>query len=228
MTAFVVDTNVAIAANGRRTHADSRCQLACVKRLNSVVKGEVVAIDAKGEILQEYRRHLSHQGMPGVGDAFFKHVFDNQYMGDRVRRATVTPSDNDERGFEELPANAFDRSDRKFLAVAVAARAVVRRPDGTQAVCQYRDRGRSRIHPHLGLSLPGGRNQHRRDQGSQAELSPIGHHEGRHRRSRQPIPKEMLNDKFLRQVRPGIGDRLLEALWSVELVNSAKELAALY
>lgn len=31
----------------------------------------------------------------------------------------------DERGFEELPENTFDRSDRKFLAVAVVARAVV-------------------------------------------------------------------------------------------------------
>lgn len=47
-----------------------------------------------------------------------------------------------------------------------------------------------------------------------------------------PIPREILNDKFLRQVRPRIGDqraaRLLEALWSLEFVDSAKELAALY
>ncbi len=48
----------------------------------------------------------------------------------------------------------------------------------------------------------------------------------------KPIPREMLDSKFLRQVRPEIGDeraaRLLEALWSVESVHSAKELAALY
>ena len=47
-----------------------------------------------------------------------------------------------------------------------------------------------------------------------------------------PIPKEMLDDKFLHQVRPVIGDqradRLVEALWSVESVRSANELAALY
>ena len=36
----------------------------------------------------------------------------------------MTPA-GDERGFEELPENTFDRSDRKFLAVAVAARVVV-------------------------------------------------------------------------------------------------------
>ena len=42
-----------------------------------------------------------------------------------LRRVAVTPSDDDRRGFDELPENRFDRSDRKFLAVAVAAKAVV-------------------------------------------------------------------------------------------------------
>ena len=37
----------------------------------------------------------------------------------------VTPIDDDRRGYEELPENKFDRSDRKFLAVAVVANAVV-------------------------------------------------------------------------------------------------------
>ncbi|MCY4636784.1 MAG: hypothetical protein OXG04_20165 [Acidobacteria bacterium] len=69
---FVVDTNVAMAANGRETHADARCQLACVERLKSLAAGEVVAIDDRGLILDE-----------------------------------------------------FDRSDRKFLAVAVVGEAVV-------------------------------------------------------------------------------------------------------
>lgn len=33
--------------------------------------------------------------------------------------------DDDRRGFKELPVNRFDRSDRKFLAVAVAGKAPV-------------------------------------------------------------------------------------------------------
>ena len=125
MTAFVVDTNVAIAANGRHTHADASCQLTCVQRLKSVAENEVVAIDEAGSILEEYARNLRFSGMPGVGDKFFKHVFNYQYQDDRVRRVAVTPSDDDGRGFEELPENTFDRSDRKFLAVAVVAKAVV-------------------------------------------------------------------------------------------------------
>ena len=84
-----------------------------------------VAIDDTGLILEEYRGHLSFAGQPGVGDAFFKHVFDFQYQGVRVLRVPVTLSDNERRGFEELPRNSFDPSDRKFLAVAVVAEAVV-------------------------------------------------------------------------------------------------------
>ena len=122
---FVVDTNVAIVANGRETEVDARCQLTCVERLKALASQEVVAIDDGGSILEEYKRRLNFSGMPGVGDAFLKHVFNYQYQDHRVRRVVVTPSENDRRGFEELPENAFDPSDRKFLAVAVVANAVV-------------------------------------------------------------------------------------------------------
>ncbi len=122
---FVVDTNVAIVANGRETKVDARCQLTCVERLKGLTSQEVVAIDDRGSILEEYKRRLNFSGQPGVGDAFLKHVFNYQHQEDRVRRVMVRPSENDRRGFEELPDNAFDPSDRKFLAVAVVAKAVV-------------------------------------------------------------------------------------------------------
>ncbi len=125
MTAFVVDTNVAIAANGRETHADLQCQRSCVERLAAVVKEETIAIDDAGLIFDEYARHLRRSGQPGVGDLFLKHVFDHQYQTARVRRVTLRRSTDTRRGFEELPENTFDPSDRKFLAVAVVARAVV-------------------------------------------------------------------------------------------------------
>ena len=125
MTVFVVDTNVAIAANGRNTHADMSCQLACVEQLEHVVDPGVVAVDDTGWILEKYSNYLCWSGMPGVGDAFFKHMVNQLYGESRVRRVSVTPSDDDRKGFEELPENDFDRSDRKFLAVAVAAKAIV-------------------------------------------------------------------------------------------------------
>lgn len=125
MVSFVVDTNVAIAANGRNTHADTRCREACVKKLEYMVKEGVVAVDDDGQIIDEYRNHLRFSGMPGVGDAFFKHVFNYQHQNSRVQRVKLTLSEDDRKGYEELPVNKFDRSDRKFLAVAVVANAVV-------------------------------------------------------------------------------------------------------
>lgn len=125
MNVFVVDTNVAVAANGRDTHADERCQLTCIDRLERLMGNEVIAIDEGGSILEEYSRRLYWTGAPGVGDAFFKRLVDFQHRGDRILRVGVTPTDDDRRGFQELPENRFDRSDRKFLAVAVVARASV-------------------------------------------------------------------------------------------------------
>lgn len=125
MTVYVVDTNVAVAANGRGTHADLQCQRECVEKLASVVKEETIAIDDAGLILDEYAKHLSLSGRPGVGDVFLKHVFDHQYQPSRVRRVTLRPSADAQREFEDLPRNSLDRSDRKFLAVAVVAGADV-------------------------------------------------------------------------------------------------------
>ncbi len=125
MTTFVVDSNVAIVANRRGTHADERCQLACVEKLEYVVEKEVVAIDDARAILAEYAKHLQTSGMLGMGDTFYKHVLNHQHRSDRVQVVAVTPSEDPARGFEELPENTFDPSDRKFLAVAVAAKAVV-------------------------------------------------------------------------------------------------------
>ena len=62
MTAFVVDTNVAIVANRRGTHGDQRCQLACVEKLETVVAQDVVAIDDGHAILAEYGRLLRASG----------------------------------------------------------------------------------------------------------------------------------------------------------------------
>ncbi len=126
MNVFVVDTNVAVVANGGNENIDFKCQLSCVEKLQEVVERETVAVDERGLIIEEYRNHLSLSGKPGVGDMFFKYLWDNQHLPNgRVRRVVITPSEDDRRSFEELPRNNFDPSDRKFLAVAVKANAVV-------------------------------------------------------------------------------------------------------
>ncbi len=56
---------------------------------------------------------------------FFKHVHVHQYGETRVKRFPVTPCDNPQRGFTELPENNLDPSDRKFLATACVASGVI-------------------------------------------------------------------------------------------------------
>jgi hypothetical protein len=124
MSIRVVDTNVAIAANGRDTHADALCQLACIEALEEVVKRKKIAVDDQGLILDEYSGYLNHSGAPGVGDKFYKHVFNNQYIKERCVRVAIHPV-ADTRVFREFPGSpsltGFDRSDRKFVAVALTA-----------------------------------------------------------------------------------------------------------
>ena len=125
MTAFVVDTNVPIVANGCAPQADGQCRSRCVGKLGFLMKHGIVAIDDRGAILNEYINNFSRSGGRNVGDQFFIHVINKQYDETRVQRIAVTPIDDERRSFEELPENTFDRSDRKFLAVAVSAEAVV-------------------------------------------------------------------------------------------------------
>ena len=85
----------------------------------------MVAIDDKDAILTEYINNFSRSGARNVGDLFFIHVIRHQYDETRVQRVAVTPIDDERRDFEGLPENMFDRSDRKFLTVAVSAESVV-------------------------------------------------------------------------------------------------------
>ena len=126
MTACVLDTNVIIVANGRNTHADPECQLECVERLQEIRRDRVVIIDDQGLVFKEYMNvGLNLSGIPGVGDAFFKHNFDNMYDEVHVCRVQITPCGDPQCGFEQLPANGLDPSDRKFLALAVVAQAEI-------------------------------------------------------------------------------------------------------
>lgn len=124
MKNVVVDSNVAVVANGRDTHANEDCQLTCISELEHVVRQRRVAIDTGDFIFAEYRNHLHFSGRPGTGDMFFKFLFDNRYNPKRVFRVTINPSGED-RGFAELPPNRLDPSDRKFLAVAAVAQAPI-------------------------------------------------------------------------------------------------------
>lgn len=121
--AAVLDTNVAVVANGRNDQASPECVSSCVNVLIRAQGELLILLDSEGLILEEYRRHLRPSGEPGLGDAFFKWIWDNQANPRRCRTVPIT-SDT-ARGFVEFPEDlilvGFDRSDRKFVAVALAS-----------------------------------------------------------------------------------------------------------
>ena len=75
--------------------------------------------------MDEYKKHLHRSGEPGAGDAFFKYLFQHGYTPGCVHRVSLTPINDERRGFEELPVNGFDPEDRKFLAAALVANAAI-------------------------------------------------------------------------------------------------------
>jgi len=119
----IMDTNVAIVANGRSPQAGISCVENCIAQLLDIRERSRMLIDESGLILEEYRRHLSPSGQPGPGDAFFKWLWSNQANQEYCLQVPITPSE--ERGFEEFPSDPelaqFDRADRKFVAVALAS-----------------------------------------------------------------------------------------------------------
>lgn len=120
----VVDTNVMTTANGANAGAPMTCVVASAKALQSVVASGHVFIDDGGRIVAEYRANLNAKGQPGPGDAFLKWLLTHEWSGEKVSRVPITPTEDDDEDFVELSTPpdgvTYDRSDRKFLAVAAA------------------------------------------------------------------------------------------------------------
>jgi len=122
----VVDTNVPVTANlvTRLHEVDEElipCIIACIEAIQEVREKGGLVLDAGDEIYNEYRHSLSLKGMPGPGDAFMKWVHDHRWSFPEVDRVPITPKGDSYEEFPDHPGLAgFDRSDRKFVAVACA------------------------------------------------------------------------------------------------------------
>lgn len=123
MIRCVVDTNVAIVANGQSDEPDARrptipCRLASIRLLSDLVKNGRVLLDLEGEIQSEYRRHLRPSGAPGVGDRFYQEVL--RSSPELVERVPLQRRPDGE--YFDIPQaiidSGFDPSDRKFVALA--------------------------------------------------------------------------------------------------------------
>jgi len=112
----IVDTNVPIVANGD-SDTSLDCQAACIKELLAIARGDArVAVDDGGRIVEEYGHKLRTDAQ-GVGHEFLKWLYTCQWDETYCDQVSITPSPE----FPSSPALAhFDRSDRKFVAVASA------------------------------------------------------------------------------------------------------------
>ena len=125
MAKYVIDTNVAIVANGNEDDVTVDCQLAAVELLVKAHKSGKIFLDSGGAIQEEYRRYLSPQGAPGVGDRFYLEVLNSH--PDRIVRIDVPKREDGE--YTDLPQPiidaGFDPGDRVFAAVSKKAKARV-------------------------------------------------------------------------------------------------------
>ena len=120
----IVDTNIPVVANERAVQASPACVLQCKQFLREFTEDQrILVIDSGWRIIKEYKQHLRQEGQPGVGDRFLKWVLTNLANPQRCRQVAITPV-GDGREFAEFPDDPalarFDRSDRKFVAVARA------------------------------------------------------------------------------------------------------------
>jgi hypothetical protein len=120
-TANVVDTNVLIIANGYGEYP-ANCIRACKGCLDETASG-IIVIDDAGLIVREYRRNINPSGQPGPGDIFLIWLMQNMWDHERCEQVRITPIEDG--SFAEFPTDPdlanFDRSDRKFVAVALTS-----------------------------------------------------------------------------------------------------------
>lgn len=132
----VVDTNVAVVANEKSEQASSSCIQNCLLQLKRITgEKDRIVIDNQWIIIREYMANLRSSGEPGIGDEFLKWVLTNHTNPKRCSQVRITPVNGVDENFEEFPSDPdlhrFDRSDRKFVAVALSH---PKRPTILQAV----------------------------------------------------------------------------------------------
>ncbi len=126
MKGAVVDTNVPLVAAGRADHAGDDCRRASIRAVKRVMTDRTkLVLDDGFEIIKEYCNKLSQSGQPTIGDAFLKWVLTNRMNRGRCEQVSITPIIDESRSYLEFPEDprlaGFDRSDRKFVAVARAS-----------------------------------------------------------------------------------------------------------
>lgn len=121
MNRWVIDTNVPVVANGNddgERPVSPKCREATIHFLRDILdRNEHIVVDLAGEIQREYHNNLNSGGQPGVGYRFYLRVLQDWNLCERInlpKRADGEYADLPQAVIDE----GFDRSDRKFAALA--------------------------------------------------------------------------------------------------------------
>jgi hypothetical protein len=125
MSNYILDTNVLLVSSGKATQISLNDKLDCDKFVVSLYNNSVIYIDSKYLFFEEYFRKLNRSGQPGIGDAFAKWLYDNQYDTSVCKIVDIEPLNAEGTSFSSFSVpddlKKFDLSDRKFVAVAIAS-----------------------------------------------------------------------------------------------------------
>jgi hypothetical protein len=124
VSANLIDTNVAKAANQESPQASQACIALCATRLELVLDDKAqLVVDNYRQIVSEYMQNLYPDPNRGLGDKFLKWVLTNLWNQKRCIQVPITPQAD---SFVEFPLDErlvkFDPRDRKWIATARAYR----------------------------------------------------------------------------------------------------------
>lgn len=118
----VVDTNVVLVANAAHEDVSPDCVIACIDRLEMLMKRGTVVIDDAYLILGEYQHKTTPMKSKGPGDVFVRWLLQNSANPKYVEQVSLRKTQSDV--FENFPDAELqadvDPPDRKFLVTAAA------------------------------------------------------------------------------------------------------------
>lgn len=119
MSRVIVDTNVAVVANGQSNAVNPSCVTACIEFLVDCAQN-IILLDSGDEIRAEYAKALKVSKPVGLGGLFLINILRHQFDSSRVQHIDL---EKDAAGeFVDFPTvielSGFDRDDRKFAALA--------------------------------------------------------------------------------------------------------------
>lgn len=130
MCCQIVDTNVALTADGANSLASKVCQRSCISVIRRVLSGEIAfVIDENNEVLREYRKNIYPDYKGSLAEQFMIHALTYQFFEGRVKRIKLEKNAADQ--FEDYPDNEdnwttsdsrckrFDPDDKKWVALAL-------------------------------------------------------------------------------------------------------------